>query len=186
MRPDITPIIMSKRINDLKELTPRMQCKVAAFLNECHERGVMCYPFETYRSQERQNELYEQGRTTPGSIVTWTKSSRHTQREAVDMAFGGDGKWTWDGDWDKMIEIASHYGLESLAPREMAHLQDDGKEYNKKSMGTHMFNQMNIEVPEDLLIFNDYKDESPCTIGEMKALINIGLYRWEKKKDIIK
>ena len=173
---------MPKRINDINELTPRMQCKVASFLRECHERGVMCYPFETYRSQERQNELYEQGRTTPGSIVTWTKSSRHTQREAVDMAFGGDGKWTWDGDWDKMIEIASHYGLESLAPREMAHLQDDGKIFNKNKMSSHMKNQMEIEVPESHRQFNSYTDDTPLTVGEAKALITIGLYR-DKKKD---
>lgn len=121
-------------IRDITELTPRMQCKVAAFLRECKERGLDCHVFESYRTQERQDELYAQGRTEPGNIVTWTLDSRHKQREAVDMAFGGDGKWHWNGDWEKMIEIASHYGLESLAPREMAHLQCDGKEFNKNKM----------------------------------------------------
>jgi len=163
-----------------------MQCKVAAFLQECKERGLDCHVFESYRSQERQNKLYRQGRQDKGNIVTWTDKSRHTQREAVDMAFGGEGEWTWEGDWDKMIEIASHYGLESLAPREMAHLQDDGKEFNKKPVSTHMKNQMKAEVPKNLQIFNDYDDESTLTKGEAKALINIGLYRWEARKDIIK
>ena len=173
---------MSKRIEDLTELTPRMQCKVAAFLVECHERDVMCYPFETYRSQERQDELYAQGRTTTGAIVTWTLNSRHKQREAVDMAFGGPGKWNWNGNWDKMIEIAKHHGLDSLAPREMAHLEDNGKEFNKPKMSSHMKNQMKIEVPEEHQLFNSYTDDTPCTVGEMKALITIGIYRDKKKE----
>jgi len=134
-------------IRDIKELTPRMQCKVAEFLQECKERGLDCHVFESYRPQSRQDELYSQGRTAPGNIVTWTKSSRHTQREAIDMAFGGEGKWTWEGDWAKMIEIASHYGLESLAPREMAHLQCDGKEYNKNTMTE--FEHEYLKISED-------------------------------------
>lgn len=32
---------------------------------------------EGVRSQQRQLELYAQGRTKPGRIVTWTKNSRH-------------------------------------------------------------------------------------------------------------
>jgi hypothetical protein len=170
-----------KIIRDIKELTPRMQEKVTAFMADCHSQGVECYLFETYRSQERQNELYAQGRTVNGRKVTWTLNSRHKGREAVDMAFGGEGKWHWNGDWDRMIDIAKNYGLESLAPREKAHLQDDGTEFNTNEMGKHMKTQMEIEVPKELHIFNSYDDESPCTMGEMKALINIGLNRWEKR-----
>lgn len=32
---------------------------------------------EGVRTQQRQLELWAQGRTTPGDIVTWTKTSRH-------------------------------------------------------------------------------------------------------------
>ena len=102
-----------KRIEDIKELTPRMQVKVNNFLLECYKQGVDVYPFETYRSQERQNELYAQGRTKPGSIVTKAVYSLHTERKACDFVFGGPGKWNWDGDYIKMIEIAKGFGLES-------------------------------------------------------------------------
>lgn len=115
-----------ERIEDVAELTPQMQDKVNAFLLECYKQEVEVYPFETYRSQERQDELYAQGRTKPGNKVTWTLNSRHKQREACDFAFGGPGKWHWNGDWDKMIEIAKGFGLDSLAPAEKAHLQDNG------------------------------------------------------------
>ena len=46
---------------------------------------------EGVRSDARQEELYAQGRTTPGNIVTWTLNSRHKIQEdgyghAVDLA----------------------------------------------------------------------------------------------------
>ncbi|MGE7841407.1 hypothetical protein ACQKNX_11485 [Lysinibacillus sp. NPDC093712] len=43
---------------------------------------------ETYRSQERQNYLYAQGRTRPGQIVTSTLNSNHKSRLACDIAVG--------------------------------------------------------------------------------------------------
>lgn len=50
----------------------------------------------TYRSQEEQDRLYGQGRTYPGPIVTWTRSSKHTERKAFDVAIIEMGKVTWD------------------------------------------------------------------------------------------
>ncbi len=41
---------------------------------------------QKYRSQARQNYLYEQGRTRPGQVVTWTRNSNHTSRRAWDIA----------------------------------------------------------------------------------------------------
>lgn len=50
------------------------------------------------RTQEDQNALYEQGRTKPGPIVTWTKNSKHIPQEdghghAVDLGVFVDGKY---------------------------------------------------------------------------------------------
>ena len=170
-----------ERVNDLSELTPNMQFKVIDFLKECYDCGLDIYPFETYRSQERQNELYAQGRTAPGAKVTWTKNSRHTKREAVDLAFGGPGKWHWNGDWDKMIEIAKKYGLESLAPKEKAHLQDDGTEYNKITMNNAYEQIMNNEVKKENQIFTDHSGEGTLSHAEIKALLEIGLERKVKQ-----
>lgn len=40
---------------------------------------------EGVRTLARQRELYAQGRTTPGKIVTWTMKSKHIEGKAVDL-----------------------------------------------------------------------------------------------------
>ena len=40
---------------------------------------------EGVRTLERQRELYAQGRTAPGKIVTWTMKSKHIDGKAVDL-----------------------------------------------------------------------------------------------------
>lgn len=40
---------------------------------------------EGVRSLSRQRELYAQGRTSPGKIVTWTLKSKHIMGKAVDL-----------------------------------------------------------------------------------------------------
>lgn len=107
---------MGSTCRDISELTPLAQEACRLFLKECEKRGIDIFITETYRSQERQNELWEQGRTKPGNIVTWTLNSRHTGRKAWDIACKGGvlynagilymagavGKElgiTWGGDW---------------------------------------------------------------------------------------
>lgn len=72
-------------IRDVSELTPNAQKACNLFLERCKSCGLEVLITETYRSQERQNYLYAQGRTTAGKKVTWTKSSRHTSRRAWDI-----------------------------------------------------------------------------------------------------
>lgn len=76
---------VTKTCRDLKELTPNAKVACEMFLEECKKQGLNVLITETYRSQERQNYLYEQGRTRAGKVVTWTKSSRHTSRRAWDV-----------------------------------------------------------------------------------------------------
>ena len=40
---------------------------------------------EGVRTLERQRELYAQGRTSTGKVVTWTMKSRHIEGKAVDL-----------------------------------------------------------------------------------------------------
>lgn len=40
---------------------------------------------EGLRTLQRQRELYAQGRTAPGKIVTWTMKSKHLEGKAVDL-----------------------------------------------------------------------------------------------------
>jgi peptidoglycan L-alanyl-D-glutamate endopeptidase CwlK len=109
---------MNKTCRDINELTPKAQKACRMFLEECKHQGLNVLVTETYRSQERQNYLYEQGRTRKGKKVTWTKNSRHTSRRAWDICQNIKGQEysnttffrmcgkiaksmgiTWGGDW---------------------------------------------------------------------------------------
>lgn len=62
-------------------------------------RVAETYPIlviEGLRTQERQDDLYSQGRTKPGPIVTWTKTSKHIEGKAVDVVLLKDGKIDWE------------------------------------------------------------------------------------------
>ncbi|WP_313471642.1 M15 family metallopeptidase [Lysinibacillus sp.] len=72
---------------DLSELTAAAQTACRLLFQECYKAGIdFVFITETYRSQARQNYLYEQGRTRPGQVVTWTRNSNHTSRRAWDIA----------------------------------------------------------------------------------------------------
>jgi hypothetical protein len=78
-------MIFENNLKKCLELVPEAQAPAMAWLRECHMLGMEFNVAEVYRSQERQDALYAQGRTAPGKIVTWTKSSMHTQRKAMDI-----------------------------------------------------------------------------------------------------
>ncbi|MFJ7890105.1 M15 family metallopeptidase [Lysinibacillus xylanilyticus] len=68
---------------DINELLPPARLAVQLLFQECFKAGIKnIFITETYRSQERQKYLYEQGRTRPGTIVTWTLNSNHKSRLA--------------------------------------------------------------------------------------------------------
>ena len=77
---------VTKTIRDIGELRAIAQEACFLFLEECKKAGLDVFITETYRSQERQDYLYAQGRTRPGNKVTWTRNSRHTSRLAWDIA----------------------------------------------------------------------------------------------------
>lgn len=77
---------VTAQCRDINELLPAAQKACNLFLVECKKAGLDIFITETYRSQARQNYLYEQGRTRPGQKITWTKNSRHTSRLAWDVA----------------------------------------------------------------------------------------------------
>lgn len=107
---------------DIAELNPLCQILLNKALEEIKAAGINPLIVETYRSQVRQNYLYNLGRTVKGTKVTWTQSSIHTQRNAVDVVPQRvvNGKLTaiWnskDKETKKIIEIMTQYGFEAGA-----------------------------------------------------------------------
>ncbi len=108
---------------DLSELADNAELACRLLFQECYKAGIReIFITETYRSQARQNYLYEQGRSRKGNKVTWTKSSRHTSRLAWDIAVSNGNLYdiriltrvgiiagklgiTWGGNWKDNVDM---------------------------------------------------------------------------------
>jgi len=105
---------------DLKSLHTKVAAMAEAFLSECKKAGYDVIITSTYRDNESQNNLYAQGRTSPGHIVTNAKGGQsfHNYRVAFDIVpvIGGKPLWSTIGDdriiWQKIGAIGVKCGLE--------------------------------------------------------------------------
>ncbi len=98
-------------INDLNQLSPHTKKLALKFLQKADEEGLPVEITETYRPQERQNYLYEKGRTKKGPKVTWTKHSKHTDRRAFDIKKRGKDPYGDDEFFKRCAEIGKEIGL---------------------------------------------------------------------------
>ena len=69
---------------------------------------------EVRRSQDRQDELFAQGRTEPGPIVTWATVSKHTAGRAFDFDFVNARDQADNEAWLIAGEVGSGLGLRWL------------------------------------------------------------------------
>ena len=117
---------MLKIDRDPQNLCPWFAERFSHALAECQSLGFRVSLFEGYRSPERQQELYDQGRATRGKIVTHAKpfQSWHQFGLAADIAYRTpDGKWTWDGDFIRLAPIFQSHGLEWYGPGDAGHYE---------------------------------------------------------------
>lgn len=111
---------------NLAHLYPAFAAKVQKITKEMtawcdvHVTGYSSAVAEGFRSVARQQELYAQGRTTPGQIVTEkdgvTDPSNHQSSLAADLAFMHRGQLTWDvpeAAWQYLQHLAHTEGLTS-------------------------------------------------------------------------
>lgn len=101
---------------ELNELHPKLKELAEKLLEACKNQGLNIKIGETYRSVERQDYLYAQGRIRPGSIVTNAKGSSmasyHQWRLAFDIFQNIKGE-----EYDSVIlakvgDIGQKLGLE--------------------------------------------------------------------------
>lgn len=88
------------------------------------EHGHDVQVIEGYRNQQRQDDLWGQGRTRPGPVVTWTQESRHTAGAAADLLIDGD--WVQGRPALLLQRIAADEGLRTLGPRDPGHIELPG------------------------------------------------------------
>ena len=130
------------RNNDLNLLHPVVREAVLKIQKTLNDEGIPFKVFEAYRFPERQADLFAQGRTKPGKIVTYAEPWRsyHQYGLAVDFVLFENGQWSWDDGgtkkkcWHRMQELGKNNGLAPL-DFEVPHLQISGTSSNALSQG---------------------------------------------------
>ncbi|SFB04953.1 peptidoglycan L-alanyl-D-glutamate endopeptidase CwlK [Lentibacillus halodurans] len=108
-----------------ENLDPIVAAETEELVEQAAERNIEVVITETVRTIQEQNNLYEQGRSEDGSIVTYAKGgeSYHNYGMAVDYALrnhNGDIIWdtSYDGnnngesDWFEVADMAKELGFE--------------------------------------------------------------------------
>jgi hypothetical protein len=99
----------------LESLHPAVRPKFQAFIEEIESAfGITIRIISAYRSMEEQQKIYNQGRTTPGPIVTKAVpgSSYHNWGLAVDIApLTVSGKVDYNYDQSVWLAIGQKHGM---------------------------------------------------------------------------
>lgn len=105
---------MKTKTEPARDLLPLVKRKVELVLKDMETFGMPMRMTEGYRSIERQNELYAQGRTKPGNIVTKAKGgeSLHNYGVAADFVFRKEGYEAPAGHWKTFAAAAKNHGFE--------------------------------------------------------------------------
>lgn len=158
---------------DLNKLSAKGKIACELFLEKCKAAGLKVLITETYRSQERQSYLYEQGRTRAGQIVTNVKKvGYHNSGNAWDICQNVKGKEYSDNTFfTKCGEIAKSLGIEW------------------GGYWTGFVDKPHFQISDDWAIPNagkDIDDELAKAISKIiKSGINIDYNSW-KRYDLIK
>jgi hypothetical protein len=107
----------------LDALAPVFRDRLAHVIHRLHDEfGLDVKVVETWRSQERQDALYAQGRTADGPTVTWTRRSNHTRGLAADLVVGGG--FDDPAAYATLAKVAAEEGLRTL-PNDPGHVELD-------------------------------------------------------------
>lgn len=163
-------------MRDINILLPKVAQMAQEFLDKCKAQGYDVLITSTYRSNEEQDALYAQGRTTPGSIVTNAKGgqSMHNYKVALDFCLMKNGKaeWNdialfkrvatigkecgfeWGGDW---VQFPDMPHLQYTASYSLANFQNGEVDYSKFDIAPAVIYTQTI-APVDTKIAPTSKD----------------------------
>lgn len=105
-------------MRDVTQLHPELQIKLRQLVAMCENSGLKIGISECLRSTQEQDELYAQGRTKPGTIVTNCKGNTYSSMHQWGVAFDfyrNDGKGAYNNSgkfFEKVGAIGKKLGLE--------------------------------------------------------------------------
>ena len=103
---------------NIERLHPKVRDKAREFINKVEkELGIKLRATSTLRTYAEQNELYAQGRTKAGGIVTNAKGgqSNHNFGTALDVVpiVNGQADWKTSADtWSKIAKVGKAVGFD--------------------------------------------------------------------------
>ncbi|WP_139491804.1 M15 family metallopeptidase [Brevibacillus dissolubilis] len=109
--------LLQKSEPRLKGLHPKIRQAAQELIRRAHAQGIFVLITQGLRSMDQQAEIYAQGRTKPGRIVSYAKPgySYHNYGLAIDYCLLDDcGKavWTVNHEWRVVGSIAKTLGFE--------------------------------------------------------------------------
>ena len=99
-------------------MDPKVKALALELVKRAYHEGINVQITEGFRTYARQNQLYAQGRTTPGNIVTHARggSSIHNFGLAIDYVLvsedGSRAIWTVTKEWRRVAEIGKSLGFQ--------------------------------------------------------------------------
>lgn len=174
---------------DIDELLPAAREACRAFIEVCKYEGLSDIIItETYRSQERQNYLYSQGRERPGQVVTWTKNSNHTSRQAWDICFQKTG-YSELGKFYKAGAVADRLGITwggNWKKQDLPHFQYTGDSFMLPTSYKEAMSLTDRAIKEGIITDKDLwyeymTGQRALSAGNLRALFSKVLGVIEKK-----
>jgi len=106
--------LAKEKVSKPTDLLPLVKRKADDIIAAMAKLGHQIRIVEGYRSMERQTELYNQGRTTKGNIVTNAKAgeSWHNYGTAVDFVFRKEGYNATNKQWQILGDVGKAHGFE--------------------------------------------------------------------------
>ena len=107
-------LALSKLLGSKHQLKPLVKRNAQEIVKEMKELGHPVRIVEGYRSMEKQAGYYNQGRTTPGNIITNAKpgQSFHNYGVAVDFVFRKEGYNASKELWETLGTVGKKHGFE--------------------------------------------------------------------------
>jgi hypothetical protein len=121
------PIDPTRVHRSLELLDPVFRARLQRVIERMQaEFGLSVGVTETFRTRERQDFLFGQGRSRPGQVVTWTRASNHLLGRAADVMIGG----THDNrrGYARLAQLAAQEGLNTLGAKDPGHIELRGGE----------------------------------------------------------
>jgi hypothetical protein len=119
--------IRERSLSNLSGLEQSFRKKVEDWWAECEAEGIEILIYCGLRTFKEQDDLYAQGRTEAGRIITNARGGQsfHNYGRAIDYVPLKNGKADWDDEknYKKCQDIGLIYGLRAIS-WETPHLED--------------------------------------------------------------